>query len=88
MGKVFAEIHIYPESATTDLEVLQTQLRDSMPSGAAFQEAKLAPIAFGVQKVILTVIISDAEGGTQPVEDAISAVTGVSEIQVHRVTLI
>ena len=88
MGKVFAEIHIYPESATTDLEVLQTQIRESIPSSASFQETKLAPIAFGVQKIILTVIISDAEGGTQPVEDALSEVKGVSEIQVQRVTLI
>ena len=88
MGKVFAEIHIYPESATTDLEELQTQIRESMPASAAFQETKLAPIAFGVQKIILTVIISDAEGGTQPVEDAIGGITGVSEIQVQRVTLI
>ncbi len=88
MGKVFAEIHIYPESATTDLEELQTRIRHSMPPGAAFQETKLAPIAFGVQKVILTVIISDAEGGTQPVEEAIGSIAGVSEVQVHRVTLI
>ena len=88
MGKVFAEIHIYPESATTDLEELQTQIRQSMPSGAAFQETKLAPIAFGVQKIILTVIISDAEGGTQPIEEAVSDLAGVSEVQVQRVTLI
>ena len=71
MGKVFAEIHIYPESATTDLEKLQTQIRQSMPPSAAFQETKLAPIAFGVKKVILTVIISDAEGGTQLGEDCL-----------------
>ncbi|MDY6965168.1 MAG: elongation factor 1-beta [Halobacteriota archaeon] len=85
MGEVAAKIRIMPKGVETDLEDLKSKLEGSLPEDVALRGFAEEPIAFGLKAIISVVIISDAEGGTQAVEDAFSKVDGVESIQVVEV---
>lgn len=88
MGKVIAELHVMPVDVNVDFDKILEDIREVMPSSADFKDSKVVPIAFGLKKAVLSVIIDDAEGATQSVEDAIATVSGVEEVKVERVTLL
>ncbi|MHA1713269.1 MAG: elongation factor 1-beta [Candidatus Ranarchaeia archaeon] len=88
MGKVVAEIHVLPVDVNVDFKEIIDGIKRVIPTPADFKDSKIVPIAFGLEKAVLTVIVDDAEGATQSVEDAISSVPGVEEVKVERVTLL
>ena len=88
MGKVIAELHVMPVDVNVNFEEVIGKIQEIMPSNANFKDSKIVPIAFGLEKAVLSVIVDDAEGGTQSVEDAIASVPGVQEVKVERVTLL
>ena len=88
MGKVIAELHIMPVDVDVDFVQVIEKIKGVMPASADFKDSKIVPIAYGLKKAILSVIIDDVEGGTQTVEDAIATVPGVEQVKVERVTLL
>ena len=88
MGKVIAELHVMPIDVNVDFNQVIEKIKEVMPASADFKDSKIEPIAFGLKKAILSIIIDDAEGATQTVEDAIKTVPGVEEVKVERATLL
>ncbi len=82
MGEVAATIKIMPESPETDLVDLKTRLEAVLPEGSELYGSKVEPIAFGLKALMLVVLVSDLEGGTEQVEVAFAAVPGVESVQV------
>ncbi len=82
MGEVAATIKIMPESPETDLVDLKTRLEAVLPEGSELYGSKVEPIAFGLKALMLVVLVSDLEGGTEQVENAFAAVPGVESVQV------
>lgn len=86
MGEVLAKIKIMPEGAEVDLEELKKKIEEGMPRGARLHRVLEEPVAFGLRALVADVIVDDAEGGTDKIEDFISSLEGVSSIQIVSLT--
>lgn len=83
MGDVAAKIKIMPESVETDLVELKDKIKAVIPAGADLHgDIVEEPIAFGLKALIITLIVNDEEGGTEPAEEAFAKVSGVENVQV------
>ncbi len=71
MGDVAAKIKIMPEGVETDLVELKEKIKAVIPAGAQLHgDVVEEPIAFGLKALIITLIVNDEEGGTEPAEEA------------------
>lgn len=82
MGEVLTTMKIMPDSPDVDLEAIKATIKDSMPEGAKLHDMKEEPIAFGLVAIIINFITDDGEGGSEPVEEMVSAIEGVASIEI------
>ena len=85
MGEVVAVIKIMPDGVDTDLEKLKENLAAAVPAGSDLKGIAEEPIAFGLVALMATVVVGDAEGGTEPAEKAFADVPGVESVQVAEI---
>ena len=85
MGEVVAVIKIMPDGVDTDLEKLKENLAAAVPAGSDLKGIAEEPIAFGLVALMATVVVGDAEGGTEPAEKAFAEVPGVESVQVAEI---
>ena len=85
MGEVLTTMKIMPDSPDVDLEAIKATIKDSMPEGAEINDIAEEPIAFGLVAVILSFITEDGEGGSEAVEEMVSAIEGVASIEITAV---
>lgn len=88
MGDVGAKIKVMPKGVETNLEELKQRIEASIPGGVKLHDISEEPIAFGLKALMVQVIMGDEEGGTDPIEDALSQIEGVESVQVVGVGLI
>jgi elongation factor 1-beta len=82
MGEVLTTMKIMPESPEEDLAAIKATIESSMPESAEIHEIAEEPIAFGLVAIILKFITEDGEGGSEPVEEMVSAIDGVASIEI------
>nr|MDO8081530.1 elongation factor 1-beta [Candidatus Freyarchaeota archaeon] len=85
MAKVVATVKIYPESTEVNLEKLKAKIEKKLPKGSSIHSSEEVPIAFGLKALRLNILVPEAEGGTDYIEQAISKVEGVSNIEMEMV---
>jgi len=88
MGKVSAVIKVMPDSADRDVNKLMDDLKAALPQTAEFRGMQVKPIAFGLKAILIAFLVSDTEGGTEPVEAAFAKVPGVESVSVESVDLV
>jgi elongation factor 1-beta len=86
MGEVAVQIKVMPQSPEVDLEQLKRKIEFALPNDARLYGFDIQPIAFGVNALLVTVIVGDVEGGTDSIEEVLSRVDGVESIQVVTAT--
>jgi elongation factor 1-beta len=82
MGDVMAVLRVMPDSADRDMKKLEDSLKAALPKSAKLQGIQLKPIAFGLKALLVAITVSDAEGGTEAVEEAFAKVPGVESVTV------
>jgi elongation factor 1-beta len=82
MGEVVATIKLMPESPEEDLVKIKEKVEKSIPSEAELHKIEEEPIAFGLVALLVMVVVSDAEGGTEKIEENLSKIEGVASIKV------
>lgn len=82
MGEVVATIKLLPESPDVDMEKIKEDVKRSIPDEAELHKIEEEPIAFGLVALNVMVVVGDAEGGTEKVEENLSKIEGVSNIEV------
>ncbi len=82
MGDVVATIKLMPESPEVDLEKMKKEVIAAIPEGAEFHKVDEEPIAFGLVALNVMVVVGDAEGGTEKVEENLAKIEGVSNVEV------
>ncbi|HEX7468623.1 MAG TPA: elongation factor 1-beta [Methanobacterium sp.] len=82
MGEVLATIKIMPESPDIDLAKIKENVEKSIPQGTELHKIEEEPIAFGLVALNVMVIVDDAEGGTEKVEENLSKLEDISSIEV------
>jgi elongation factor 1-beta len=88
MGKVMAVIKVMPDSVDRDVNTIMDGLKNALPKSAELKGMQVKPIAFGLKAIIVAIVVSDTEGGTEPVEAAFAKVPGVESVTVDSVDLI
>jgi elongation factor 1-beta len=83
-----AVIKVMPDSADRDVNKLMDELKKALPKSAEFKGMQVKPIAFGLKAILVAFVVSDAEGGTEPVEQAFAKVPGVESVSVENVDLV
>ena len=86
MGSVAVTFRIMPEDAETNLEPIKARVRKVL--GAALRDLKEQPIAFGLKAILAVALVSDAEGGSDELEQSLAALPGVGSVETVDVTLI
>lgn len=88
MGKVLTVIKILPENVEIDLKRLLEDIKKNLPENAEFKDSKEEPIAFGLKALRIAVVVPDAEGGTDMLEETIKNVKGVGQVEIEHATRI
>ncbi|MEZ0393492.1 MAG: elongation factor 1-beta [Desulfurococcaceae archaeon] len=84
MAKVLVILRVLPEDVETPPEQLAERIRQGLPAGYELRGFDVEPIAFGLKALRLYVIMpEEVEGGTEPLENAITSVPGVSNVEVE-----
>jgi elongation factor 1-beta len=78
-----AVLKVMPDSADRDMKKLEESCKAVMPKSAKLQGVQVKPIAFGLKALLFAITVSDAEGGTEAVEQAFGKVEGVENVTVE-----
>lgn len=82
MGEVVATIKLMPESPDVDLAQIKSDVEKSIPEEAELHKIEEEPIAFGLVALNVMVVVGDAEGGTEIVEETLSRIEGINSVEV------
>ncbi|MEM2025116.1 MAG: elongation factor 1-beta [Desulfurococcaceae archaeon] len=83
MSKVAVILRVLPEDISVSLEQLVAELKKKLPSQYSLEAWDEEPIAFGLKALRLLVLIPEStEGGTEPLEELIGQLPGVSQVEV------
>ena len=86
MAGVIVQMKVLPEDIDIDLNKLQQEIKKFLPDNVTILKVIEEPIAFGLKCLKVTVLMPEAEGGTDYVEQAISSVKDVSRVEVELVS--
>ena len=89
MGTVAATLKVMPSSADTDMEKIKEEIKKavSREKDIKLQSIEERPIAFGLKALHVLLIMPDTHG-TDNIEKAISAISGVASVEAGDVTLL
>jgi elongation factor 1-beta len=84
MARVAVVLKVYPEDINIDLEELRREIERRLPQDYSLKAWDEEPIAFGLKALRLFITMpEEIEGGTEPLEQIISQVPGVSQVEVE-----
>lgn len=86
MGSVAVTFRIMPEEAGSDLEAIKARVRKAL--GGSLRDLKEEPVAFGLKAIVAIAVVSDAAGGSDPLEQSLAAISGVGSVETIDVTLV
>lgn len=85
MSDVAVKLKVMPQSPEVDLDDLEARLRSALPDGAEVSGFDREDVAFGLVALLTTVLVPDAEGGSDAVETAFADVADVESVEVLNV---
>ena len=89
MGTVIAKIKVMPVSPEVNKEDLKEKLREVV-EGTEVKCRNITdePLAFGLYAIYVLVEMEEKEGGTEPIENALSELEEVESVEVVEVSLV
>ena len=84
MANVVITIKLMPESPDIDMHKIEVDAKKKIIDFAGPGEMKVeeVPIAFGLKSLMITFVMDEAKGSTEPLEDSIGDVSGVQSVEV------
>jgi len=82
MGEVIIGFKIYPKAVETDLEQLKGEIEKGLPSGARISKSKIEPIAFGLNALLLDIVVPEQEGLADKVEEVIRSNDNIENVEI------
>lgn len=86
MGRVAVTYRIMPEGTEVDVGALESAVRKAL--GATVRAIAVRPVAFGLKALEATVVVDDAGGQAERVEEQIRGLAGVGEVETLGATLL
>jgi elongation factor 1-beta len=87
MGTVAVTLKVMPESPTVDLEKIKSEIRKKIKN-VRIKGIEEKPVAFGLKLLEILLILPDAKGGTDAIEEEIRSIKGVASVETGEVTLL
>jgi elongation factor 1-beta len=78
VAEVAVTVLLMPESSDVDLDRVETNVKARVKVHSVERE----PIAFGLKALRIITVVPDAAGGTDPLEEMLSSIPGVGNVQV------
>lgn len=85
MADVAVTVKIMPASPEVDLENLASLIEEALPGEASLRAVEHEDVAFGLVALVASIIVADAEGGTEAVESAIADLDDVESVSIENV---
>jgi elongation factor 1-beta len=86
MARVIITLRVMPEDVDVDLDDLLDRIKKVIPDGTDVRATEIVPFAFGLKALRMNVARDESMGGTDDIEEAISAQDGVSQVEVEMVS--
>jgi elongation factor 1-beta len=86
LARVIITLKIMPEGVDVDLEDLLERIKGAVPDGTDVRANEIVPVAFGLKALRMNVARDESMGGTDDIEDAISQLDGVAQVEVETVS--
>ena len=86
MARVVMTMKIMPDGVEIDLDNLLEQIKSVVPEGTDVGAVETQPVAFGLKAIRMNLVRDESLGGTDDIEEAISAVEGVAQVEVEMVS--
>ena len=81
MARILASIKLYPEDIITKKDEMKEAIWKALPKSSSIHRIDEEPIAFGLVALIAHVIMPEANGEIERVEEALRKVKGISEVE-------
>jgi elongation factor 1-beta len=88
MGDVAVVLRVLPSDTDVDIEALRTSIEDKLKPICEVNKTEVQEIGYGLKAMKFQIIVPDEEGRIDKVEDAISSVEGVGQVDAEDVTLV
>lgn len=82
MAQVVVSIKILPEDIIIGVDKIKEEIRNSLPKNVQVYKFMEEPIAYGLVALIAHIIIPEEEGQLEKVENILTKVKGVGQIEV------
>jgi elongation factor 1-beta len=86
MARVVMTMKIMPDGVEIDLDDLLERIKNVVPEGTDVGAIETQPVAFGLVAIRMNLVRDESLGGTDDIEEAISAVEGVAQVEVEMVS--
>ena len=82
MVQIVAEYELFPGGTEADVEAIQSAVKNAVPEGVEVIESSIKPIAFGLKKVSIGLLIDDSDEniGTK-IEDSLRSIEDVENVE-------
>ena len=87
MARVEITFKIMPEGPATDLNKISVAVKKEIEVfGGVVRQHVIEPIGFGIQAIMITFIMDESKGATDPLEEKIARIPEVNSVEVSHVT--
>ena len=82
MGQVLVTFEIMPEGLEVDLGEMRKGVEAKVKGTGKIEQVEIKPIAFGLQALMMNIVVEDEEGMMDRMEQLIGSVPGVQNARV------
>lgn len=88
MGNVMMVYRIMPEDPDEDLEKIKGKIEEIVEEHGEYKGSSEEKVAFGLKAVIARIVIPDAGGLVDKIEEGLASIPGVQSVEAQDITLI
>ena len=86
MARVVITLKIMTDGIDVNMDNLLERVKGAIPEGTDVRANEVIPVAFGLKALRMNVVREESMGGTDDIEEAITALDGVAQVEVEMVS--
>ena len=87
MAQIVAGYDLFPTGADVDMKALENSVKGVLPEGVKITESSIKPVAFGLMKVSIGLLIDDTDDSIgSKIEDALRSISNVENLECTSMT--
>ena len=86
MARVVITLKIMPDGIDVNMDDLLERVKGAIPEGTDVRANEVIPVAFGLKALRMNVVREESMGGTDDIEESITALDGVAQVEVEMVS--